>query len=114
MKFTQCSKDSFENEELVIEKLEKEYSKKSELIICVNVSVKSNSESELARDLASANVNVYQIKNLFFIFEYNGSLSELALMFKSVLSTEEMKEFEEIKSTYDYVKAVEFLSKNTF
>lgn len=115
MKFTACDRNSFEEKDFVIQKLEKEFGKAKSIMSC-NVRVKSNSESELARDLASVNVSVYQIDKLFFIFQENCSLNELALMFKSALNSEEIEELEVIKAkaTHDYKEAIEFLAKNTF
>lgn len=116
MKFSTCDRNNFEAHDEVIEKLQIEYSEKAEFIISDSVKVYSSSELEMARDLASVEVKIYQIKNLFFIFQHNSSLDELALMFKAALTDSEIKEFQELKaaSTYDYAKAIEFLAKNTF
>jgi len=119
MKFTKCKRDSFDNKESIINKLEKEFGK-SNLIMSSSVRVRNNSLSELANDLATVKVLVYQIKNLFFIYQNNDSLDQLALMFKAALSESELEEFDVIKSSkdengyYNYKKAIEFLAKNSF
>jgi len=113
MKFTKCKRDSFDNTEFVINKLEKEFGK-SDFIISSFVKVTNN------KDFAKVEVRVYQIKNLFFIYQDNSSLDQLALMFKAALSESELEEFDVIKSSkeeneyYNYTKAIEFLAKNSF
>jgi hypothetical protein len=114
MKFTKCNRDNFDSSDVVIERLQNQFKGEAESILNTDLKAKNNSISELANDLSTILVRVYKIENMFFVFETNNSLEEMCLMFRSALTEEEMQEFESVKSTYDYKKAVEFLSKNTF
>jgi hypothetical protein len=114
--------NSFDTRKSVIKKLEKEFGK-SDFIMSSSVKVQDRTiltSDGVINDLQEVAVRVYQIKNLFFIYQNNSSRDQLALMFRAALSEEELEEFEAIKSSkdesgiYNYSKAIEFLAKNSF
>jgi hypothetical protein len=112
MKYKEPNPDKFTTTQEALDKAEREFNIKPQILLA-GLHIKMKSDSPFA-DMKTIQVAAYQANNVYYVFAVNGSLDEMALLFRAILSDDEIKAFEEYYENADFLGAIDYLAKNTF
>jgi hypothetical protein len=114
-RFTEPHPNQFDPLETVLKRIEAEYQEKPVLIMAgVEALPKIKENNSGWANTIGIRLQVYQTGRIYHALAYNGSLVTAYPLFKSVLDDEEQKQFDALFGQYEYQKAVDFLTENTF
>jgi hypothetical protein len=112
MKYTEPFPNQYTTTQEALDKSERDFNIKPKLILS-GIYLPMKSDSPLAA-LKTIQAAVYQAKNVYYVFAENGSLDEMALLFRAFLDDNEIKAFEEYYENADFIGAIDYLAQNTF